>query len=431
MELHVEPARRLVGEVTVPGDKSISHRAAIIGALAEGDTLITGFLEGADCLNTLSCLEAAGVEVMREGRGSFRVRGLGIGNWKEPEDVLDCGNSGTTMRLLAGALVAQRGLFVLTGDASLRQRPMGRIVSPLRLMGAEISGRRNGEFAPLVITGQPELEAISYRSPVASAQVKSALLLAGLHASGTTCVEEPFQSRDHTERMLAAFGAEIRKEGLKVSVSGFPRLEGQRIDVPGDMSGAAFLLVAGAVLPGSEVAVRNVGLNPTRTGVIDVLRSMGACLEVTVREEIGGEPRGDVVVRGGELRAVSIPEDIIPRIIDEIPVLAVAAALAEGTSVFRGVEELKFKESNRLYTVVTELRRLGARADWGEGELRVEGPVRLKGARCYSHGDHRIAMSLAVAALAAKGSTVIEGAECISVSFPTFADTLAELRTDN
>lgn len=431
MELHVEPARRLVGEVTVPGDKSISHRAAIIGALAEGDTLITGFLEGADCLNTLSCLEAAGVEIMREGRGSFRVRGLGIGNWKEPEDVLDCGNSGTTMRLLAGALVAQRGLFVLTGDASLRQRPMGRIVSPLRLMGAEISGRRNGEFAPLVITGQPELEAISYRSPVASAQVKSALLLAGLHASGTTCVEEPFQSRDHTERMLAAFGAEIRREGLKVSVSGFPRLEGQRIDVPGDMSGAAFLLVAGAVLPGSEVAVRNVGLNPTRTGVIDVLRSMGACLEVTVREEIGGEPRGDVVVRGGELRAVSIPEDTIPRIIDEIPVLAVAAALAEGTSVFRGVEELKFKESNRLYTVVTELRRLGARADWGEGELRVEGPVRLKGARCYSHGDHRIAMSLAVAALAAKGSTVIEGAECISVSFPTFADTLAELRTDN
>lgn len=431
MELHVEPARRLVGEVTVPGDKSISHRAAIIGALAEGDTLITGFLEGADCLNTLSCLEAAGVEIMREGRGSFRVRGLGIGNWKEPEDVLDCGNSGTTMRLLAGALVAQRGLFVLTGDASLRQRPMGRIVSPLRLMGAEISGRRNGEFAPLVITGQPELGAISYRSPVASAQVKSALLLAGLHASGTTCVEEPFQSRDHTERMLAAFGAEIRKEGLKVSVSGFPRLEGQRIDVPGDMSGAAFLLVAGAVLPGSEVAVRNVGLNPTRTGVIDVLRSMGACLEVTVREEIGGEPRGDVVVRGGELRAVSIPEDTIPRIIDEIPVLAVAAALAEGTSVFRGVEELKFKESNRLYTVVTELRRLGARADWGEGELRVEGPVRLKGARCYSHGDHRIAMSLAVAALAAKGSTVIEGAECISVSFPTFADTLAELRTDN
>lgn len=431
MELHVEPARRLVGEVTVPGDKSISHRAAIIGALAEGDTLITGFLEGADCLNTLSCLEAAGVEVMREGRGSFRVRGLGIGNWKEPEDVLDCGNSGTTMRLLAGALVAQRGLFVLTGDASLRQRPMGRIVSPLRLMGAEISGRRNGEFAPLVIMGQPELEAISYRSPVASAQVKSALLLAGLHASGTTCVEEPFQSRDHTERMLAAFGAEIRKEGLKVSVSGFPRLEGRRIDVPGDMSGAAFLLVAGAVLPGSEVAVRNVGLNPTRTGVIDVLRSMGACLEVTVREEIGGEPRGDVVVRGGELRAVSIPEDTIPRIIDEIPVLAVAAALAEGTSVFRGVEELKFKESNRLYTVVTELRRLGARADWGEGELRVEGPARLKGARCYSHGDHRIAMSLAVAALAAKGSTVIEGAECISVSFPTFADTLAELRTDN
>ncbi|MFO7172396.1 MAG: 3-phosphoshikimate 1-carboxyvinyltransferase [Bacillota bacterium] len=425
----LEPARKpLKGVIRVPGDKSISHRAVILGGIARGTTEITGFLPGADCLATVRCMEALGVTVEVLAPDHLKVTGVGLEGLREPPDVLDVGNSGTTIRLLAGLVAGRPHLTVLTGDASIRRRPMDRVAVPLRQMGAQVDGREGGRLAPLVIRGGG-LRPIHYRSPVASAQVKSAVLLAGLSAEGETGVTEPARSRDHTERMLAGFGARVRVEGTTAWVEGRPRLEGQRLEVPGDISSAAFFLVAAALVPGSEVLIENVGVNPTRTGILDALRAMGAPIEVLNPREAAGEPVADLLVRGGgALRGTVIAGDLIPRLIDEIPVLAVAAAVAAGPTEIRDAAELRVKETDRIAAVAAELRKLGARVEERPDGMIIAGGARLQGGQVASHGDHRLAMALAVAAQVAAGPVQIAGAEAVGVSFPGFFEQLLALR---
>ncbi|MEW6662626.1 MAG: 3-phosphoshikimate 1-carboxyvinyltransferase [Bacillota bacterium] len=427
MELLVKGFRRLRGEIEVPGDKSISHRSAMLGALAEGQTRISGFLKGEDCLSTVRCLEECGAEFKWLPGGDLQVEGRGLHGLREPSQVLDCGNSGTTIRLLLGILAGLEGMAALTGDASLRSRPMDRVVGPLRQMGVEISGRQGGRLAPLVLKGG-QVKPISYRSPVASAQVKSAVLLAGLQAEGVTSVTEPVPSRDHTERMLQAFGAKVAKEGLTVSVEGRPRLTGQALRVPGDISSAAFFLVAGSVIPGSEVLIKGVGINPTRTGILEVLAAMGADVKTENERLEAGEPVADLLVRHRPLKGTEIKGEIIPRLIDEIPVLAVAAALAEGVTVIRNAAELRVKESDRIAVMTRELSKMGVQVEELSDGMVIQGGRPLAGAQCFAQGDHRIAMAIAVAGLAASGETRIEGAESIAVSFPGFHDCLEGLR---
>lgn len=405
-----------------PGDKSISHRAVICSAIAEGETAISGFLRGEDTLNTVKAVRSLGIDVEERKNGTLIVRGRGLRGLSEPDGVLDLGNSGTGMRILAGLLAGQDFFSVLTGDRYLRKRPMGRIVEPLRRMGAVIDGRSGGAFAPLAIRGGGKgLTALRYESPVASAQVKSAILFCGLYADGETAVIEPAKSRDHTERMLAGFCVNLREEGLRVSLAGGQRLLSPgTLAVPADISSAAFFLVAAAIVPRSDLLVRGVGVNPTRTGVIDVLRAMGADITLENTREEAGEPVADLHVRHCPLRGVTIRGDVIPRAIDEIPVLAVAAACAEGTTVFRDAAELRVKESDRIATMSNELRKLGAVVRELPDGMEIEGREILRGARCESHGDHRIAMSLAVAGLAARGKTAIADAEWIETSFPGF-----------
>jgi len=417
--LVVAPGRPLRGVLRVPGDKSISHRAAILGAIAHGTTRIWGFLLAEDCLSTLRCLRALGVTIDDRG-GQLEIRG---GSLREPEEILDVGNSGTTIRLLAGVLAGQRFHSVLTGDASIRRRPMDRVADPLRRMGARISGRQGGRLAPLAIDGGG-LRGIEHTTPVASAQVKTALLLAGLFADGETVIREPSQSRDHTERMLGAFGGQIVRDGLTARVRGPQALRGAEARVPGDLSSAAFFLVAAALVPGSDLAVAGVGLNPTRTGVLDVLKMMGAGVEVRDLKDEGGEPVGTVAVRGGRLHGTVIGGDLIPRVIDELPVLAVAASLAEGETVIRDAAELRVKESDRVETLARELGRLGATVEAQPDGLAIFGSRRLRGGRVSSGGDHRIAMALAVAGLCADGPVTVDDPACIETSFPGFADAL-------
>lgn len=425
MRLRVKPARTLQGEVEVPGDKSISHRALMIGAIAEGETVIENFLAGEDCLATLACLRALGVAITGPEAGRVRVEGRGLHGLTEPADILDAKNSGTTMRLLLGILAGQPFFSVITGDASLRRRPMGRVVRPLRAMGAQIMARAGGELAPLAVSGGG-LKSIEFASPVASAQVKSAVLLAGLYAAGETVVTEPALSRDHTERMLALFGAPVRRDGLSVAVRGGPVLKAVPVRVPGDISSAAFLLVAACIVPDAAVTVKGVGLNPTRTGILDVLQAMGARIEVKVRDA-GPEPWGDVTVYSGALRGTEVGGELIPRLIDEIPVLTVAAAYAAGETVIRDAAELKYKESNRLRTMAVELARLGADVEELPDGLVIRGGKPLKGTVVESYGDHRVAMALAVAGLAAAGETVVQDAGAINVSFPGFVAALTRL----
>lgn len=424
----VHETRKLYGVTAVPGDKSISHRAAMIGALAEGETLIENFLAADDCLATLRCLRALGVQAEGPAGGRVRVRGAGLDGFCEPEDVLDAGNSGTTMRLLLGILAGQPFFSVLTGDASLRRRPMGRVTRPLREMGATVLGRGDASFAPLAVRGRATLEPLEYVAPVASAQVKSAILLAGLYGEGLTRVTEPVRSRDHTERMLAEFGAEICVDGNTVTVKGRPTLKGRKITIPGDISSAAFLVAAALILPDADVTVTGVGLNPGRTGIIEALRNMGADIEIAATGEYNREPVGNIRARSSRLTGTVIEGDVVPRLIDEIPVLAVVAALARGTTVIRGAEELKVKESNRLAAVATGLTRLGADVAETPDGLIIKGKPSLTGGTVESYGDHRIAMALAVAGLAAKGSTIIRGAACVNISFPGFFDVLHALR---
>lgn len=428
MDVLVKPARALRGVVRVPGDKSVSHRAVMLGALAEGDTRVENFLTGEDCLATVRCFRELGVEISGpDAQNSLVIRGRGPQGLKEPSDVLDAGNSGTTMRLLAGILAGLPFFSVLTGDSSLRRRPMGRVAAPLREMGAQIWGRQNGEFAPLAIRGG-NLRGISYRLPVASAQVKSAILLAGLLAGGGTAVTEATASRDHTERLLRYFGARLEITGRTVSIKGGQRLAGRPLTVPGDISSAAFFLVAAACTPESEITVTGVGVNPTRTGILDVLWDMGADLHVFNEREEGGEPVADLRVRSAPLSGTVIAGDLVPRLIDEIPVLAVAAAAARGRTEIRDAAELRVKESDRLAVLAGELRKFGADVEELPDGLVVRGGRPLRGAVCCSHGDHRMAMALAVAGLLARGETCVAGAQCTAVSFPGFFDVLNSLR---
>ncbi|GAA5345669.1 3-phosphoshikimate 1-carboxyvinyltransferase [Planifilum fimeticola] len=410
----------------VPGDKSISHRAVMLGAIADGTTRIENFLPGDDCHHTIECFQRLGVKIEREGATTLTVHGKGWKGLREPDQCLDVGNSGTTIRLLLGILAGSPFFSTVYGDASIARRPMARVVEPLRRMGARIDGRAGGRFAPLAVRGG-ELKGIEYHSPVASAQVKSCLLLAGLRAEGWTKVKEPHPSRDHTERMLKAFGAELSLGEGAVSVRGGQSLAGRHVRVPGDISSAAFLFAAALLVPGSRVTIRDVGINPTRTGILDVFRSMGAEVTVTPTDQWCGEPVGDVTVAGGPLRGVEVGGDLIPRLIDEIPVLAVVATQAEGRTVIRDAAELKVKESNRIATVAEELRKMGAQVDETSDGLIIEGPTSLQGALLDSHGDHRIGMAMAVAGLASEGEVRVKGAEAISVSFPNFAEILKEL----
>lgn len=424
MRLRVRPVARLAGRVEAPGDKSISHRAALFGALAEGVTEVRGFLEAEDCRRTLAAVEALGAEVTRKGPGEYRIAGAGLRGFREPADVVDCGNSGTTARLLLGVLAGQPFWTFLTGDDSLRRRPMGRVAEPLRRMGATIVGRGDGTRLPLAARGAEWLRAIAWESPVASAQVKSAILLAGLYADGPVSVTEPAPSRDHTERMLGAFGARLERSAGTVTLTPGP-LRGVPLTVPGDLSSAAFLLVAGLVAPGARVTVEGVGLNPTRTGVLDALRAMGARLELDGADPAPDrEPMGSVTASAGALSGTSVGGALLVRLIDEVPALAVAATAASGRTEIRDAGELRVKESDRLAALARELGALGARIEERPDGLVIDGGARLRGARVTSGGDHRIAMALVVAGLVAAGETLIEDTECVATSFPTFADAL-------
>lgn len=416
------------GAVRVPGDKSISHRAVMLGALASGDTCIENFLAGEDCLATVRCFRELGVEIAGPtGENTLFVRGRGPDALREPADVLDAANSGTTMRLLAGILAGLPFFSVLTGDPSLRRRPMRRVTGPLREMGARIWGRQGGEYAPLAVCGGG-LHGICYTLPVASAQVKSALLLAGLLARGRTTVTEPMASRDHTERLLKYFGARLEIAGNTISLEGGQQLSGRSLKVPGDISSAAFFMVAGACTPDSDLIIRGVGINPTRSGIIDVLRKMGAELELLNEREVSGEPVADIRVKSSPLKGVVVAGDMIPRLLDEVPALAVAGAVASGETVIRDAAELKVKESNRLAVLTEELHKFNAAVEELPDGLVIRGGRPLRGAVCASHGDHRIAMAMAVAGLVARGKTVVKNAECVAVSFPGFFDALNSLR---
>ncbi|MEA4924129.1 MAG: 3-phosphoshikimate 1-carboxyvinyltransferase [Syntrophomonadaceae bacterium] len=427
MDMTVKPLKNLHKTISVPGDKSISHRSVMIGAIAAGITEIENFLPGQDCLSTVRCIRQLGIEVEELGPTRLRVYGRGAAGLAEPEDFLDVGNSGTTIRLISGILAGQNFLTILTGDASIRRRPMARVAEPLRRMGARIWGRDDGRYAPLAIKGG-SLQAINYQTPVASAQIKSALLLAGLFAAGETVVTEPALSRDHTEKMLKAFGANIHTQGLTTLVKA-SSLNGQKVIVPGDISSAAFFLTAGAIIPGAVITVRRVGLNPTRTGILDVLTEMGAGISLSNQFESSGERIGDITVEGRGLKGLEIGGDIIPRLIDEIPVLAVAAAAAEGRSVIRDAAELKVKESNRLQAIATELTRFGVDiSETGDG-LIINGSRSLEGSVCESYHDHRIAMACTLMGLIAKGRTIVHDTDCIDISFPGFQDLLTQCQS--
>ena len=422
----------LRGTVRVPGDKSISHRALLFGAIAEGTTRIEGLLPAEDPLSTAACLRAMGVAVSAiEADQPVLVKGVGLDGLQEPNTVLDCGNSGTTMRLMLGLLAGRQGRhFVLTGDDSLRRRPMRRVGDPLAEMGATIAGRSGGNLAPLAIQGR-QLRGTTVRAPVASAQVKSALILAALTAEGPTSVIEPVQSRDHTERMLRAFGADLSVGSAgdtEVTITPGATLRGQDVVVPGDISSAAFWLVAGAITPGAELTVENVGLNPSRTGILDVLEQMGARIELLNRRDVAGEPVGDLRVSHGPLQAFTIGAELIPRLVDEIPVLAVAACCAEGTSRVSGAEELRVKETDRLAVMARQLGAMGARIEEFADGMAIQGGVQLQGAEVDSETDHRVAMSLAVAAQVASGATTLHRSEAAAVSYPRFWDDLQRLQ---
>lgn len=421
--MQIHPCGPLRGVITVPGDKSISHRAVMLGALANGTTHITGFLMGEDCLSTIDCFRKMGVEI-EITENEVIVEGVGLHGLCTPEEELYTGNSGTTTRLLCGILAGQSFASVISGDASIQKRPMGRVIKPLREMGASIEGRADN-YCPLHIYPS-ELCGIEYRLPVASAQLKSAILLAGLYAEGQTVVIEPAPSRDHTERMFRALGVEIETEGSVITLDPPEDLHAVDIAVPADISSAAFFLVAGAIVPGSELTIKNVGVNPTRTGILDVLRDMGADItESNFRDD--AEPVCDLTVKYSELHGVEIGGSIIPRLIDELPVIAVAAAFAEGETVIRDAQELKVKESNRIAAMVAELSKTGVDVEETDDGMVIRGGRQPRGAAFETYKDHRITMSLAVLALAAKGSSRIVDPEVVAISYPDFFDTLEQL----
>ncbi len=427
MKRLVLPPARLIGTLAPPGDKSISHRSVILNALAEGEALVTNYSPGGDCASTLHCLRALGVTVQRlETDGSLGIRGVGLAGFQEPANILNAGNSGTTMRLLSGLLAGQPFLSIITGDRSLRSRPMDRIIKPLRQMGARIQGRDNDSKAPLVICGGG-LRGIEYTLPVASAQLKSCVIIAALFAQGETTVHQPAASRDHTELMLQQMGATLVEDRLTVKVKPGQSLRTLNVNVPADISSAAYWLVAGVCHPQARVTVTNVGINPTRTGIIDVLLSMGARLTVANRRSGGGEEVADITAESSDLTGTEVAGNLIPRILDEAPVLALAACFARGITVIRDAQELRVKESDRVKTTVQELSRLGADIQERPDGMVVRGTGRLKGAVGRSHADHRLAMTLGIAGLLARGETEIGGAEVASISYPGFWDDLKKL----
>jgi 3-phosphoshikimate 1-carboxyvinyltransferase len=416
----IRPFRKTI---TVPGDKSISHRAVMIGALAEGWTTIEGFLPGADCLSTIACFEQLGVKMERTSETSIQVAGRTLAGLQSTHIPLDVGNSGTTIRLMMGILSGASFTSTLVGDASIGKRPMDRVGNPLRQMGAVITGREDGKFTPITIQGSG-LNGITYQSPVASAQVKSAILLAGLAATGKTTVLEPTNSRDHTERMLGAFGVQVERLLNGASIEGGQQLTATHVTVPGDISSAAFFLAAALMVSGSQITIERVGLNPTRTGILDVFKAMGAEVKVDQQTESSGEPIGIITISCDGLKGVEIGGELIPRLIDEIPIIAVVATQAKGKTIIRDAAELKVKETNRISTTVSELRKLGAQIEETEDGLIIEGPTPLHRATCLSHGDHRIGMAMAIAGLAVDGEVIVDGAEAIQVSFPRFYELL-------
>lgn len=419
----------LWGEVTVPGDKSISHRAVMFGALAEGTTEIINFLKGADCLSTIEAFRKMGV-LIEEKKNVLCIRGKGLHGLQKPSSVLDMGNSGTTTRLLSGILSGQKFETVLTGDASIQKRPMDRIITPLSLMGAKIKSDRGNGCAPLRITGAP-LTGIHYKTPVQSAQVKSAILLAGLYADSPTSVTESALTRNHTELMLNYFGAWIDRNGTTATIFPSPTLIGQKVNVPGDISSAAYFLAAALITPDSQVLIRNVGINPTRDGILRIAQQMGADITLLNKKRENAEPVADLLVKFGPLKAVTVGGDLIPTLIDEIPIIAVMACFAEGTTVIQDAQELKVKESNRLETVVENLKAMGAHIEATADGMIIEGGYPLHGASIDSHLDHRIAMSFAIAALNADGETTIQNGDCVNISYPRFYEDLVSLQTEN
>ena len=423
--LSVSTTRCLKGEFHPPGDKSITHRALIFASIARGKSVVRGLQKGKDCLATLSTLRMMGIE-MKEEEDSLVVYGQGLNGLREPANILDCGNSGTTMRLLAGLLAGQKFYSVLSGDRYLRKRPMQRVVEPLRRMGARVFGRKNGEFPPLTILGGG-LKALDYSSPIPSAQVKTCLLLAGLYAKGRTSVTEPYRSRDHTERMLKFLGAKIEVNDLRVSVEGNDSFSGANVWVPGDLSAASFFMGGAAILKGSKLKILGVGLNPTRRGFIDVLVQMGADIEILNLKKVCEEEVGDIEVRGGNLRGVVVQGEAIPRLIDEIPILAVVACFAKGETVIKDARELRVKETDRIRAIKIELTKMGAQIEEKKDGMVIKGVGKLEGAECRSHGDHRMAMALAVAGLCGRGKTEILDSGCIATSFPHFQETLEKL----
>ncbi|HEY2420872.1 MAG TPA: 3-phosphoshikimate 1-carboxyvinyltransferase [Neobacillus sp.] len=411
-------AKALTGEIEVPGDKSISHRSVMFGSIAHGETRVTNFLPGDDCLSTISCFRKLGVSI-KEFKNELIINGNGFDGLKEPCEILDVGNSGTTIRLLLGILAGRPFFSSLVGDESIGKRPMTRVTEPLVKMGAQIDGRKNGSFTPIALRGGG-LNPIHYQLPVASAQVKSALILAGLQANGETTIIEPAETRDHTERMIRHFGGEIRKDNKVIKVNGGQKLTATDIHVPGDISSAAFFLVAAAIVPGSEILLKNVGLNPSRTGIIEVLKNMGADLAIHQHMDSSFEPTGDIVMKTSGLKGIVIKGDLIPRLIDEIPIIALLATQAEGKTIIKDAAELKVKETNRIDTVVGELKKLGASIEATNDGMIIHGRSTLSGGSVSSHGDHRIGMMLAIAALVCQDKVELENPQSIAVSYPNF-----------
>ena len=417
----IQKIKKAIGQIKVPGDKSISHRAVMLGSLANGVTEISGFLKGADCLSTIDCFRKMGIDIDINGE-NVTVHGNGLRGLKKPDEMLYTGNSGTTTRLLCGILAGQNFDTSITGDASIQKRPMGRVVQPLSMMGAKIEN----EYCPLYITGT-KLHGIDYKMPVASAQVKTAIILAGLYADGETVIHEIEKSRDHTELMLSAMGADLTVDNLDITVKPTNDLTAVNVDVPGDISSAAFFLVLGAIMPNSQITVTNVGINPTRTGIIDVLKDMGADITLENVHTSAGETVADITVRSSSLKGTTVGGDIIPRLIDELPIIAVAAVFADGQTVIKDAQELKVKETNRIRAVVDEFNKCGIAITETDDGMIINGGKSIHGADFKTYGDHRMAMSLTVLAQLADGESTLDDSDCACVSYPTFFDDFYKL----
>ncbi|ALC90121.1 3-phosphoshikimate 1-carboxyvinyltransferase [Bacillus sp. FJAT-18017] len=416
----------LSGSIAIPGDKSISHRAIMFGAIASGKTTVKNFLTGNDCLSTVSCFKNLGVDIDVNGT-TVEIAGKGIDGLTEFNGTLDVGNSGTTIRLMMGLLAGRAFPSKFTGDSSIAKRPMSRVTDPLKEMGCKIDGNDNGKYVPITVQGGG-LKGITYTLPVASAQVKSALLLAGLQAEGETVITEPAPTRDHTERMIRQFGGTVNVSDNKIRINGGQQLKAADITVPGDISSAAFFLVAGAIVPNSRIVLKNIGLNWTRTGIIEVLEEMGASIKISQSDREANEPAGDIVVETSSLRAATIGGSLIPRLIDEIPIIALLATQAEGETVISDARELRVKETDRIETVASELRKLGAKIETTEDGMIIKGGTRLRGGRVSSHGDHRIGMMLSIASLICENEVIVEDADSIAVSYPDFFKDLDSLK---